>query len=132
MQCPALMYLWLVETVHSSFLNFRFYHNREDIEWVKELPYTITIPSLQSIFVHAGLLAGKKLEEQDTRDMSSIRNVLLQDDGSFLGTSSGKDGIHWTVPWESDYHVYYGHDAKKGLQLLDKATGLDSGCCYGS
>jgi len=106
----------------------------EDIEWVKQLPYTISIPSLSSVIVHAGLVPGLRLEEQKPGDMYYIRNLLPSDNG-FVATAKGSEGASWASMWstldKSNVKVFFGHDAKRELQVYDRAIGLDTGCCYG-
>lgn len=81
-----------------------------DVEYLLDLPYSMTLGA--NFIVHAGLDPLKSLEDQDCETMVTLR------------------------AWASDYkgqhgHVIFGHDAKRGLQFYDHATGLDSGCVYG-
>jgi len=123
----------------------------EDVEWMADLPYTITIPSsyLQSddnrdtndankmaekdvIVVHAGLLPNVALSDQRPKVMTTIRNI------SHLDTSGESDGnediienIAVAKAWKGPEFVIFGHDARRGLQQEEYALGLDTGCVYG-
>jgi len=107
---------------------------QEDFDFLLELPYTITIPSLDAIIVHAGLVPNVPLDEQLFTDMAYMRNLITKT--SILGpkteASSKIDaGVAWAGQWKGPPHIFFGHDARRGLQLLPGATGLDSGCLYG-
>lgn len=105
-----------------------------EIQWLNELPYTISLPSLDAIVVHAGLIPDIPLEKQTAGNMHSMRNINEEVDGGGLklvGYSSDKVGKPWIEYWKKSPHVYFGHDAKRGLQLSNFATGLDTGCVYG-
>lgn len=92
----------------------------DDIQWMKELPYTIWLESFQTMIVHSGLVPGVPLEQQDPLEMVTMRNI---------------EKAPWARVWNehssSSYKIIFGHDAKRGLQTYPKALGLDTGCCYG-
>jgi len=104
-------------------------------EFLCSLPYTISIPDLDIIVVHAGLVPGTPLYSQPCDHMLNMRSLIEKEDvfhGYVLHPSkSGKVGVPCASEWRGPSHVYFGHDARRRLQLYDFATGLDSGCVYG-
>lgn len=107
----------------------------ENIEYLAELPYTISLPSLNAIIVHAGLLPGVPLENNNPYDMVHMRNIVEKDvfwEGGLQGTTSSSEGDPWASLWAGPQHIYFGHDAKRMLQTYPYTTGLDTGCVYGN
>lgn len=120
---------------HLSYINQL---SGEDIEWLKELPYTICIPSWKTAFVHAGLVPGRSMQLQTLDNMVTMRNVVEDIvTGSVSGTAKGEQGCAWAGAWDGrlgdadGVTVFFGHDAKRGLQMQPHAVGLDTGCAYG-
>eukprot|EP00960_Hanusia_phi_P041979 755248-Hanusia_phi.AAC.2 len=109
----------------------------EDVDYIRSLPFTITIPSYNVIVVHAGLVPDLSLAEQDHRHMVTMRNVRIRDEAGACRTRYEAleldDGRSepWAAMWKGPSHVYFGHDAKRRLQRYKYATGLDTGCLYG-
>lgn len=116
----------------------------EEIEWMRSLPYTISIPSFQCLVVHAGIVPNIPIEKQKKSDMTKMRNLIAshsrsrggcdeQEEQQFEAVEkSDEGGIAWAEEWGGPEHIYFGHDAKRGLQNHSFATGLDTGCCYGN
>jgi hypothetical protein len=132
----------------------------EDVEWMSNLPYTITIRKehlagrttsesesitfvnnpvrrmIQDdvIVVHAGLLPGLlSLEDQSIETMTTLRDVVK---GRTQNQQEEEQTISescdaWAKLWHGPEFIIFGHDAKRGLQKEKYAIGLDTGACYG-
>ena len=117
---------------------------QEDREYLENLPYSISIPSLNAMVVHAGIVPDRVLNEQKEFDMMMMRNVVAEEDqASLKALIHENEGDAWAAVWNKQCqdkvasgesappHIYFGHDAKRLLQTYEYATGLDTGCCYG-
>ena len=98
----------------------------EDGAWLAALPHTLSLPAVDAVVVHAGLVPHTTLADQTPRDMTRMRSLLAD------GTASDAPGdASWAELRAEAPLVVFGHDAKRGLQVHAHAIGLDSGCCYG-
>ena len=67
--------------------------------------------------------------------MVNMRNLLYGDyfeDGGIRATKSDQEGEPWAPNWRGPQFVYFGHDARRGLQQQEFCLGLDTGCVYGN
>jgi hypothetical protein len=99
----------------------------EDWEVLEAMPLWIALPQHQALVVHAGLVPKVPLERQSRDHLLTMRS--LRPDGT--ATPRIEEGVPWASRWWGPDHVYFGHDAVRGLQQHPHATGLDTGCVYG-
>jgi hypothetical protein len=97
-----------------------------DFELLSSLPLHLELPEHRAIVVHAGLVPGVPLAEQDEEHLLTLRSF----DGE--GRPSKRiEGVPWASRWPGPERVFFGHDAVRGLQRYPLAVGLDTGCVYG-
>ena len=101
--------------------------DERDFEMLCGLPYFIRLEDAGAIVVHAGLVPGVPLEEQDPEHMLTLRS--FRPDGS--PSKRVDEGAPWAGEWPGPELVLFGHDAVRGLQEHPHAIGLDTGCVYG-
>lgn len=97
-----------------------------DVDWtlVETSPLWVDLPEHGARIVHAGLVPGVAIEEQDPAVLLHVRVVEPKGKGT-----GGK--VLWGAAYDGPPHVVFGHNALEGLQIHPWATGLDSGCVYG-
>lgn len=140
------------------------------VSTLNALPFTLRLPSYNVTVVHAGLIPGIKVEDQNPSNLLLMRDILPVGGGNDVpeeesGDESNEESEAEVVvpnradaelmemstmfrgsrrhhpkgrPWASVWkgfpdggHVFFGHDAARGLQAEPWATGLDGGCVYG-
>ena len=104
------------------------------------------------VVVHAGLIPGIPIEENDIRTMVVLRDLSVPPDHNNDTKDRTNNRINDTLPnmntatptmksvpwasvWDGPEFIVFGHDAQRGLQQYPLqsplAMGLDTGCVYG-
>ncbi len=99
----------------------------DDLAWLASLPLWVDLPDENALVVHAGLLPGVDLAQQERKLLLNLRSF----DADGKPTTRVEGGTPWAARWPGPRHVVFGHDAVRGLQRHPHATGLDTGCVYG-
>lgn len=99
----------------------------EDAAWLRALPLWLRIPGRRAVVIHAGLVPGRAVADQKREHLLTMRSIRPD------GTASKRidEGEPWASLYRGPSHVFFGHDAVRGLQSWKYATGLDTGCVYG-
>jgi hypothetical protein len=100
----------------------------DDWNYLEALPSYLLLPDLEAIAVHAGLVPGVPLAQQERRFLQNLRSITPWGEPS----KRVDEGVPWASLWPGPEHVVFGHDAVRGLQQHAHATGLDTGCVYGN
>ncbi len=107
------------------------------VDWtlLETSPLWFELPEHGARVVHAGIMPGTPIEEQDPLDLLHLRTLRVGAVGRSNVLAHAHRGEPGTVLWGELYggpvHVVFGHNALPGLQLHPHATGLDTGCVYG-
>lgn len=102
------------------------------VDWtlLETSPLWFDLPEHGARVVHAGVVPGTPIEEQDPLDLLHLRSVRVG--GRTARPTHGEPtAVLWGELYGGPVHVVFGHNAFPGLQLHPFATGLDTGCVYG-
>ncbi len=93
------------------------------VDWtlLETSPLWFDLPEHGIRVVHAGIVPGVDIEEQEEHHLLHLRAV----------DEKGRGRVLWGAAYDGPPHIVFGHNALEGLQIHPWATGLDSGCVYG-
>ncbi|CAL8471900.1 g11442 [Coccomyxa elongata] len=108
----------------------------EDVEYFRQMPFSLSIPSHGVLVVHAGIVPGTPLEDHLLHDLIEMRHVAAEGSASAnrykaLPKFPRSAGQPWANIYNGPQHVIFGHHARRRLQPCRYATGIDTGCVLG-
>ena len=89
-------------------------------------PLYVDLPEHGVRVVHAGVVPGVPIEDQERSTLLTIRTL-----GSHNEALEKRGPVLWGSRYNGGPHIVFGHHARAEVQLHPWATGLDTGCVYG-
>jgi hypothetical protein len=102
----------------------------KDWEYLEDLPLWIDIAEHGIRVVHAGVVPGLPIEEQDPRAVMYLRTLTRAAPGWPLEASEDR-GRSWAHSHPGPEHIVFGHNAQPEPEIAVHATGIDTGAVYG-
>ena len=96
------------------------------LQLLRAMPLYLELGEHPVCVVHAGVVPGVPLTEQDPWVLTHLRSF-----DAAGGPSAHLGEASWAAAYRGPVHVVFGHSAQRGLQVHEWATGLDTGCVYG-
>jgi len=103
----------------------------DDWELLVGLPLWIDLPDKDIRVVHAGVVPGLPIEDQDPRSLMYLRSLARAAPGWPLEASEDRGSRSWAHFYTGPEHVVFGHNAKPEPEIASYATGIDTGAVYG-
>jgi len=120
--------------------------SKQNVEYLASLPLHLS-PHPKLRVVHAGIIPNIEMQKQRPWNLLNMRNIIERPTPkhgdlminnqpatprqSYEGTGYHDLGAPWVQLYSGPEHIFFGHDAKRNLQIATYATGLDTGACYG-
>ncbi|KAF8242658.1 Metallo-dependent phosphatase, partial [Wilcoxina mikolae CBS 423.85] len=106
--------------------------------WLESCPLILRANKVKGmgnvLVVHAGLVHGIDLKEQDPFALMNMRSIHAK----LRVPSANNNGMHWAKLWNTNERVrrhpttvIYGHYAARGLDIRPLTKGLDTNCVRG-
>jgi hypothetical protein len=98
------------------------------VDWnlLEAAPLYVDLPEHDVRVVHAGVVPGVPIEEQERKTLLTIRSI-----GPRGEALEKRSDVLWGTRYRGSPHIVFGHHARQKPQLHPWATGLDTGCVYG-
>src|SRR5262249_28238891 len=95
-------------------------------DFIESLPHWLDLTDHDLRVVHAGLVPGVRMEQQDPRVLMYVRSLGRLGEPCEEAERSGHR--LWGECYEGSPHVVFGHHARTEPQIHAAATGLDTAC----
>jgi hypothetical protein len=103
----------------------------EHLDYFAKLPFYIRLPEHNAVVVHAGMMPGKGVEEQDPYHLLHAQCIQPPSKKSYWPSKAPVTHTFWTHHWKGPERVIFGHTVFDKPLVTEYAVGIDTGCAYG-